>query len=82
MARRHELALFAVRTSGGGFQLMTDGGIVVVEAASWRELRRKLALALTNDADRPAEVVLLVGRPRPRPSAAAVDRPAVPTTPP
>jgi hypothetical protein len=67
MAQKDELVLYAVR-SAGTFQLMTDGGIIVVEAPSWRELRAKLALTLKRSSARPANVVLLVGRPEPRPA--------------
>jgi hypothetical protein len=67
MAHKHELVLYAVR-SGGTFQLMTENGIIVVEAPTWRELRAKLALTLKRSSARPANVVLLVGRPERRPA--------------
>jgi hypothetical protein len=63
MPDRDELALFVVRGSGGELQVLTEDEAVVLEAASWRELRASLALALP-PADRAAKVVLYVGCPR------------------
>jgi hypothetical protein len=66
MSRRNELSLFAVRSARGGLQLITEDGTVVVEAASWRELRSQLARALPEGANRPTRIEILVGRPGPR----------------
>jgi hypothetical protein len=65
MVRNTELMLFVVRLSSGRFALMTEEGTVVLEAVSWRDLRRDLDCLLDRDTNRPAKVVICVGRPRP-----------------
>jgi hypothetical protein len=62
--RNSELMLFVVRMSGGQFALMTEEGTVILEAENWRTLRRNLDCFLERDSDRPAKVVICVGRPR------------------
>jgi hypothetical protein len=67
MARQNDLMLFVVRVAGGRFHLMTEEGTVILEAESWRDLRRDLAHVFDRNTDRPAQVILCVGRPRPVP---------------
>src|SRR5687768_7541068 len=63
MADRDVLALFVVRGRGGELQVLTEDEAVVLEVATWRELRTNLAVALP-PADRSAKVLLHVGHPR------------------
>jgi hypothetical protein len=65
MARENDLLLFVVKVPTGQFHLMTEEGTVILEAESWRELRRDLGQLFDRDSDRPARVTLCVGRPRP-----------------
>jgi hypothetical protein len=63
MAGRNELELFAVRGAAGGFQMMTDQGVVVVEGATWRAMRVELDRILAGSPVRPIKLTILVGRP-------------------
>jgi hypothetical protein len=78
-----ELMLFLVRAASGQFRLMTDEGVVVLEAESWHELRGNLDQVRHRDTNLPARVVICVGRPRhppraipPRAPMALAQRPA------
>lgn len=62
MADKDELALFVVRGRSSGLQVLTEDEVVVLEVATWRDLRANLSRALP-PADNSAKVVLLVGRP-------------------
>jgi hypothetical protein len=64
MARQNDLLLFVVKTVGGQFHLMTEEGTVVLEAESWRALRRDLGQLFDRHSDHPASVTICVGRPR------------------
>ena len=74
MVRNNDLMLFVVRMSSGRFALMTDEGTVILEAENWRALRQNLDSFLDRDSNRPAKVVICVGRPRLPPRPASRDR--------
>jgi hypothetical protein len=67
MARENDLLLYVVRVPGGQFHLMTEEGTVILEAESWRALRRDLGHLFDRHSDRPADVTICVGHPRPVP---------------
>jgi hypothetical protein len=67
MAQPNDLMLYVVKVPGGQFHLMTEEGTVILEADSWRALRRDLGHVFDRHSDRPADVILCVGNPRPAP---------------
>jgi hypothetical protein len=69
MARTDELSLFLVRTRSGRFHLVNEEGSLILEAPSYRELRRDLHEFLDEHASTPLTVAIYVGRP-PRGNAA------------
>jgi hypothetical protein len=62
--KEDELTLYVVRAATGQFCLMTEEGTVILEAGNWRQLRGDLDLLLERDTDKPAKVIICVGRPR------------------